>query len=66
MVLGMPGLLWVAATRRGFTPCAAGWYIGPGCPDGAGVLVPPVGRGVEKVEGSSEVKIEADGESMNF
>jgi hypothetical protein len=33
---------------------------------GAGVLVPPVGRGVLKVEGISEVKIVPEGERMNF
>lgn len=32
----------------------------------AGVLVPPVGRGVVKLEGISEVKIVADGEMTNF
>jgi hypothetical protein len=29
-------------------------------------LVPPVGIGVEKVDGISEVKMEAEGEFMNF
>lgn len=33
---------------------------------GAGVLVPPVGRGVVKVDGISDVKMVADGERMNF
>jgi hypothetical protein len=42
------------------------WYIGADMPMGAGVLVPPVGRGVVKVEGISEVKIVADGERINF
>jgi hypothetical protein len=40
--------------------------MGPGCPIGAGVLVPPVGRGVLKAEGISEVKMVADGERMYF
>lgn len=40
--------------------------MGVGMPMGAGVLVPPVGRGVVKVEGISEVKIVADGERMNL
>lgn len=62
----IPGLLWVAATRSGLTPWAAGWYIMPGWPVGAGVLVPPVGRGVVKAEGISDVKMVADGERMYF
>lgn len=37
-----------------------------GCPVGAGVLVPPVGRGVEKLEGISEVNMVADGDRTNF
>lgn len=40
--------------------------MGPGWPVGAGVLVPPVGRGVEKLEGISEVKMVPDGERTNF
>lgn len=40
--------------------------MGPGWPIGAGVFVPPVGMGVVKVEGISDVKIVPDGESMNF
>lgn len=60
--LGVEGLFvlllaWVAATRRGFTPWAAGWWRGPGFWRWAGVFVPPVGRGVDICEGSSEVKI---------
>jgi hypothetical protein len=38
----------------------------PGWPVGAGVLVPPVGRGVVKAEGISDVKMVADGERMYF
>lgn len=61
------GLLeWVAATSKGLTPWPAGWCMGPGWPLGAGVFVPPVGMGVEKSEGSSEVKMVPDGERMNF
>ena len=57
---------WVAATSRGLTPWPAGWCIGPGWPLGAGVFVPPVGRGVEKLEGISEVKMVPDGDRMYF
>jgi hypothetical protein len=37
-----------------------------GWPEGMGVLVPPVGNGVEKFDGISDVKIVPDGERMNF
>ena len=51
----------VAARRSGFTPLPVG--LG-GCEWGFGVLA-PVGMGVEKVEGSSEVKMVAeDGEMI--
>jgi hypothetical protein len=40
--------------------------MGPGWPPGAGVFVPPVGKGVEKLDGSSEVKMVADGDRTNF
>lgn len=61
--LGMPGWLCVAAMRRGFTPCGPVW-LWPGI-IWAGVLA-PVGIGVEKADGISEVKMEAEGEFMNF
>lgn len=58
---------WVAATRSGFTPCAAGWLCGPGFWGLAGVVVPPVARGVDREEGISEVKIvPEDGERTYF
>jgi hypothetical protein len=55
----------VAATRRGFTPWPAGWWRAwPPWP-GIGVFVPGVATGVEKFEGSSEVKMVAvEGERM--
>lgn len=67
MAFGNEGLFaCVAATRSGLTPWAAGWLSGA-CWEGcAGVVVPPVGRGVEKFDGISEVKIVADGDKMNF
>ena len=49
----------VAATSSGLTPCAAGWCIACAGWPGTGVLVPPVCKGVEKLDGSSEVKIVA-------
>ena len=63
----MPLFECVAATRSGFKPCPPGWEMGVGVWKGAGVVVPPVGRGVERLEGSSEVKIvPEDGERMYF
>lgn len=57
----MPGLPeWVAATRRGLTPWPARGY------PGAGVVEPPVGRGVAKLEGISDENMLAEGERMNF
>jgi hypothetical protein len=59
-------LAWVAATRSGLTPWAAGWRRGPGgwLPR-AGVVV-PVAIGVEMLEGISDVKMLAEGERMYF
>lgn len=39
---------------------------GPCWPVCAGVLVPPVAMGVERLDGSSEVKMVPDGESIYF
>lgn len=40
---------------------------GPGWPGGlAGVVAPPVGRGVERLDGMSAVKVLDDGERMYF
>lgn len=67
MWLGVAGLLeCVAATSSGFTPWAAGLLFGVGfC--GFGVVVPPVGRGVERDEGSSDVNIvPEDGDRTYF
>ena len=61
----MPLFACVAATSSGFTPW--GMPLGVGVLKAAGVVVPPVAMGVERLEGSSEVKIvPEDGERMYF
>jgi hypothetical protein len=62
---GMLGALaCVAATSRGFTPWAPGWWRGVWFP-AAGVVV-PVAMGVDILEGISEVNMPADGDRMYF
>lgn len=62
---GMLGALaCVAATSRGLTPGAAGWWRGVWLP-AAGVVV-PVAMGVDILEGISEVNMPADGDRVYF